>query len=89
MVKPRPITRIFFCPCSSAWCAQVTAVPDSSRISVFISGSWNGLNVWTPSGGQDGLAAPETWTGYSAKWKLAQKKPTKNITSEAMNSIMP
>jgi len=56
---------------------------------VFSNGNWNGLKVRTPSGGHTRADAPLTCAGYRAKWKYAQKKPTKNMTSLAMNSVMP
>ena len=47
------------------------------------------VTVVVGDGQTGGAAAPETCCGNSAKWKYAQKKATKNITSEAMNSVMP
>ena len=64
-------------------------MPESSRISVFMNGVCQASNVCTPAGGHIGVVAPATCSGKSAKLKNAQKKPTKNITSEAMNSVMP
>ena len=37
---------------SSEWCAQVTVVPEVSRISVLSSGKCQGSKVWMPFGGQ-------------------------------------
>src|SRR5262245_38198613 len=37
---------------SNAWCAQVTVVPDVSRINVLRSGRCQGSNVSIPFGGQ-------------------------------------
>src|SRR5229473_3145691 len=37
---------------SSAWCAQVTVVPEVSRISVLRKGISHGLKGWIPLGGQ-------------------------------------
>jgi len=34
------------------WWAQVTLMPDEIRITVFNSGTWNGLNTLIPKGGQ-------------------------------------
>ena len=39
-------------PCCSAWWAQVTVVPDVSKISVLMSGKCHGSKVSIPSGGQ-------------------------------------
>ena len=80
---PRPVIKSRRLPTCSAWCAQVTVQPESSRTSVLISGRSNGSKVVIPSGGQ----TPSI--GNSARSKNAQKKATKNITSDAMNSIMP
>src|SRR5215471_2973099 len=70
-------------PSISEWCAQVTVVPDNSRISVLRNGNSNGLNGWTVLGGH----TPPTGNRLDAR--NAQKKAAKNITSEAMNSAMP
>src|SRR3954453_5709955 len=51
IVIPRPRSRSLRLPSSSAWCAQVTVVPDSSRIIVLRKGRWNGSNVWMVEGG--------------------------------------
>ncbi len=80
--------------CSSAWCAQVTVVPEVSRISVLSSGRCQGSNTSMPCGGQWPPVnwALATWTTLSAERlesKNAQNHATKNITSEAMNRIMP
>ena len=44
-VSARPHFRPLRSLCSSAWCAQVTVVPDSSRISVLTSGRPQGSKV--------------------------------------------
>ena len=51
-VRIRPILSALRSLCSSAWCAQVTVVPEVSRISVLNSGRWNGSSVSMPFGGQ-------------------------------------
>ena len=75
-------------PWISAWCAQVTVQPEQSRISVLSSGKPNGSSTCMPCGGQ----TPPTDSaaeGKSEESKKAQNQATKNITSEAMNRIMP
>ena len=90
IVSPSPMIRCLRSPSISAWCAHVTVQPDSSRISVFMNGKWNGSNVLMPAGGHMAVpGAASTCSGNSAKWKYAQKKATKNITSLEMNSVMP
>ncbi len=89
-VSPSAITRPRRSFSSSEWCAQVTVQPDSSRIIVLSSGRWNGSNVSIPAGGHiAGPVASSTCSGNRAKWKNAQKNPTKNITSEVMNNVIP
>ncbi|MNT45468.1 hypothetical protein D3C72_1820540 [compost metagenome] len=78
----------------------MTVVPDSSRMTVFSSGRPQGSSSSTPLGGQvfqaaavsiqlptSGVMARDSVK--SAMSKNIQKKATKNITSEAMNRIMP
>ena len=70
------------------WCAQVTVVPEHSRISVLSSGSPTGRAPRCPWA----ATAPPTAStadGNSEKSKKAQNQATKNITSEAMNRIIP
>ena len=52
MVSHRPSFRPCRSFCSSAWCAQVTVVPEVSRISVLRSGRCQGSKVSMPFGGQ-------------------------------------
>jgi hypothetical protein len=78
----------------SAWCAQVTVVPEVSRISVFSSGKCHGLNTSVPSGGQSPpVNSVRIYCSGAAGARLASKKAqnqaTKNMTSEAMNRIIP
>ena len=35
------------------WWAQVTVIPEASKIAVFNKGIWNGLNEIIPAGGHD------------------------------------
>ena len=51
MVQIRPHFRPSRSSCSSAWCAQVTVVPEVSRISVLSSGRCQGSKVSMPFGG--------------------------------------
>ena len=69
-------------------------VPEVSRISVFNSGRCQGSKVSMPLGGQTppnsaSRVACTGSAGNSAELKKAQNQATKNITSEAMNRIMP
>ena len=73
-------SRSFF---KSAACAQVTVQPDNNKIIVLIKGMSHALNVSIPAGGQTPVS------GYKEASKKAQKNARKNITSEAMNSIIP
>src|ERR1700761_4085154 len=75
-------------PWISEWCAQVTVVPEQSRIRVLSSGNLNGLSGVIPLGGHTPPTA-STALGNSEASKKAQNQPTKNITSDAMNRIMP
>ena len=52
MVSTRPHFRPLRSFSSSAWCAQVTVVPEVSRISVLSSGRCQGSKVSMPCGGQ-------------------------------------
>ena len=80
--------------------ASYNVVPDSSRMTVFSSGSDQGSRTSMPFGGQvDQAAAVSAQLEISGIWPRAslktaiskniQKKAAKNITSEAMNSTMP
>ena len=74
-------------PWISEWWAQVTVVPEHSRIIVLSSGKPQGLSTSMPLGGQ--CAADRSTAGKIALSKKAQNQARKNITSEAMNRIMP
>ena len=50
-VHQRPWISSFLFPSVNAWCAQVTVVPDSKSISVFISGICQGSIKWISAGG--------------------------------------
>ena len=50
-VSDRPVTRPLRSPCSSAWWAQVTVVPDSSSVMVLNSGRCSGSRTSMPTGG--------------------------------------
>jgi hypothetical protein len=60
--------------------------PEDRRIKVFKKGSSKGFNTSIPLGGQ---TQPIDTAGDRLEWKKAQKKPTKNITSETINKITP
>lgn len=53
---------------------------------VFNNGTFMGLNASILSGGQ---FWPISIQGLTLEWKYAQKKDTKNKTSELMNRIIP
>ena len=75
-------------PWISEWCAQVTVVPEHSRIIVLSSGKPHGSSTSTPLGGHTPPTA-STAEGKIALSKKAQNQARKNITSDAMNRIMP
>ncbi len=100
MVRIRPILAPLRSPICRAWWAQVTVVPDSSRVRVLISGRCQGATTSTPLGGQAAQAAATPTvlltSGVRVRWwwnraisKKIQNQATKNITSEAMNITMP
>lgn len=68
------------------WWAHVTETPDESRMIVFKSGIWKGLNAEIFLGGH---SIPISIEGASLEWKKAQKNDTKNRTSETINKIIP
>src|SRR3954452_12463096 len=88
IVHQRPILRPCLSPWISEWCAQVTVVPEHSRIMVLRSGKPHGLRTSMPLGGHCPPTA-STADGNSEESKKAQNQARKNITSEAMNRIIP
>lgn len=68
------------------WWQKVTVTPEASKTTVFKRGSWNGFKAETPTGGH---VHPSSAVGDNLLWKKAQKKETKNITSETINKIIP
>lgn len=68
------------------WWQKVTVTPEANKTTVFKSGSWKGFKAETPTGGHE---QPSSAVGDSLLWKKAQKKDTKNITSEIINKIIP
>lgn len=82
----RPCTADLWLPLIRLWCAQVTLTPDANKITVFNSGTPNGLNTFTPCGGQ---TLPISQEGDKLLWKKAQKKDKKKKTSEQINKIIP
>ncbi len=95
-VRIRPILVDLRSPCCRAWWAQVTVQPESSRVRVLTSGRRQASTVSMPLGGQVCQAAATSSTGERVRtwWNRAiskkiQNHATKNITSEAMNMIMP
>lgn len=70
----------------SLWWAQVTDTPEDSKIIVFKRGIWKGLKALIFLGGHN---IPISIAGANLEWKNAQKKETKNKTSEVINKIIP
>jgi hypothetical protein len=69
-----------------SWWAQVILTPDDSKRIVFSNGILIGLKEITELGGQN---CPSSTVGEILLWKKAQKKDTKNKTSDAMNRTIP
>ncbi len=76
----------------------MTVVPESKRVRVLTSGSFHGETASIPLGGQVAQAcftsSMASWVDVRWPWNRAiskkiQNHATKNITSEAMNMIMP
>ena len=86
MVRSKPMIAFLLSPAKIAWCAKVTVAPDDSKIMVFNKGVAKGSKISIPSGGQ---TPPISATGVILASKKAQKKPTKNITSETMKRMNP
>lgn len=61
-------------------------IPEESRIIVFNRGTFIGLKASMLSGGQ---FWPISIHGLTLEWKYAQKKDTKNNTSDVINKIIP
>src|SRR6185312_11123256 len=90
IVSHRPCFRPLRSPWIRQWCAQVTVVPEHSRIRVLSSGRSNGLiTSLIDLGGNTPPMESDSVLGNSAKSNQLQNHPTKNITSDAMNRIMP
>lgn len=53
---------------------------------MFTRGNPHGFKGWVPTGGQ---TAPIAIDGTRLKWKKAQKKAKKNLTSDAINKSLP
>ena len=60
--------------------------PEAKSTPVFSNGIAKGLIGSIPVGGQE---QPISGVGARLLWKKAQKKEKKNITSEAINKIIP
>src|SRR5438093_510866 len=88
MVQSRPFFSPSRSPWISEWCAQVTVVPEHSRIIVLTSGKPHGSSTSMPLGGH-WLPIAATEEGNSDASKNAQNQARKNITSDAMNRIIP
>lgn len=70
----------------SEWWAQVTVIPEESKISVLSKGIWKGFIAIIPIGGQ---ILPISIFGERLLWKNIQKKETKKSTSEEIKSNIP
>ena len=82
--KPYHATLVF--SAKIALWATVKVTPDDNKIIVFKKGMPHGLIIKIPLGGQIQNKKTE---GDKLKWKKAQKKETKNITSETINKNIP
>ena len=69
-----------------SWWDHVILTPEESRKIVFSNGILIGLKELIENGGHD---CPNSIVGEILLWKKAQKKDTKNNTSEAINKIIP
>ena len=85
-VNNKPFNKPFLSFSKRAWCAQVTVVPDKSKINVLINGICQGSRALIPLGGQ---TDPITCVGNKLASKKAQNQATKNITSDIMNNVIP
>lgn len=79
------LSKRLFC-CIYKWHTVIVA-PDNSKISVFNKGTSQGekSNLSMLIGGHSN---PNSAVGEIEEWKYAQKKATKNITSEKINNPM-
>jgi len=69
-----------------AWWDHVAVAPEANKIAVLSRGTWNGLNVKIPVGGQQ---FPISTVGANLLWKNAQKNEKKNKISDTINKIIP
>ena len=76
----------FLFPVFTLWWVTVTQLPDHINITEFSNGNPQGLIAFTPAGGQD---TPISGEGDNDACKYAQKKDTKNITSDNTNKKKP
>src|SRR5438270_8699658 len=86
IVHHSPSFRPLRSPWISEWWAHVTVVPEHSRMRVLSSGKPHGLSTSMPLGGH---TPPTASDGKSELSKKAQNQARKNITSDAMNRIIP
>jgi hypothetical protein len=68
------------------WCAQVTAEPDDSNITVLKRGRAHGDSGLMPVGGH---MLPISILGANELWKNAQKNLKKKQISDRINKIIP
>ena len=67
-------------------CAAVIVAPELRSNKVLTRGRPHALSAWVPVGGQ---IVPPKVEGARLKWKNAQKKAKKSITSEIIKRIIP
>jgi hypothetical protein len=86
MVRANALVALAFILFIMAWCAHVTETPEDRRRMVFSSGILIGLKELIDMGGH---IWPSSTVGEILLWKNAQKKETKNNTSERINNTIP
>lgn len=86
MVAVRDAFAVLYLFLIMLWWAHVTVTPDDRRMMVFRSGILMGLKGLIERGGQ---FWPSSMVGEILVWRNAQKKATKNSTSEVIKRIIP
>ena len=86
MVRSNLLCVVFILFFIMEWWAQVTVIPEESKITVLRRGIWKGFIAWIPRGGQ---MFPISIVGANLLWKNIQKKDTKNKISEIINNNIP
>jgi len=86
IVRVSPAFEFFEFPFSISWWAHVTDTPEERRRIVLRRGMLMGLKDETEVGGH---LCPSSRVGETLLWKNAQKKETKNRTSDRINKTIP